>query len=836
MKKFLIGVIFLIPVVVLLSLTATGRIIRTTAPVNANNISVRDRFNQEIDPTVPIRMDVGETAEFIIAELLPTITNQSIIYENDDLPGAGAIKLEKINGTNRYLIVPEKSGVARVILRAENNRNVYKVITVYIREAAIKEVVFYTGDGTVVDSGLKVYGKTRVFADIIPNEALSGASVEWTSEDENVAKVSKNGSVTPVAPGKTHITLSCLDTSGNKFTASLAVDTTKALVNANVLYSSGEADAEFVFQNAVVNKRATVEEIEKGKFRILYEGLTADVEIIEAEEGEWELEEIPAVLFTNNGPFFLSALIKESGEKISPAYSVDKPEILKIKDGALTPLKRGAAVLTASFEGKTKKYTIEARERPTYFTLKLNKEDYETGIKMARNWGLNWFIGEGLELTNLFRFGCSLEDGQGDVLWESDNTGYAAIDENALIFFKPAAAGNSVKITASIMVGNYRSKLTRSFTFNFVSDPEAINIYGTAEFRKAYNSDPYRTFVLQGNMNSGADYDWTIYIRNDFYGNGFMIDAKGMEMNRYTDVLKLNGEDSLPAGKNSYLIEDVVIEGAKDYESAAERGEAINVYHMTAPVTLRYVVARYLNNSISIDNSTDVTVEGCILGDSYFSAIAYLSYPGVDRKLTLKNSVFKPTVGPSIIATNNFVRPEYFNKQYFPTTRIEGFLDIYNWKTSEEIKGILSPMDPGTLGEIGGFLDPSKVYESIGKAIKTIFERPEIASQAYVEEGKRYFCVGMLALGLYSVVDPAKIYLGDPGLKTFTFTLPTDNTDTGLLVSIFEAAIKLINPEMTLLHPNCVLTYRTDGNGPRNKPRDPVPETKELYQRLGNRG
>jgi uncharacterized membrane protein len=57
MKKFLIGVIFLIPIVVVIALSATGAIIGMTTPVNPQGIVVKNSDNEEIERGEVIKID-----------------------------------------------------------------------------------------------------------------------------------------------------------------------------------------------------------------------------------------------------------------------------------------------------------------------------------------------------------------------------------------------------------------------------------------------------------------------------------------------------------------------------------------------------------------------------------------------------------------------------------------------------------------------------------------------------------------------------------------------------------------------------------------------------------
>ena len=87
MKKFLIAVICIIPIVVVLALSVTSNIILLTTPVNPESIVVKNSRNEVIGQGELITVD-KDTEDFLIVEIYPNITpDKSIIQERD--PGAG---------------------------------------------------------------------------------------------------------------------------------------------------------------------------------------------------------------------------------------------------------------------------------------------------------------------------------------------------------------------------------------------------------------------------------------------------------------------------------------------------------------------------------------------------------------------------------------------------------------------------------------------------------------------------------------------------------------------------------------------------------------------------
>ena len=96
MKKFLIGVIFIIPIVVVVALSATGAIISLTTPVNPAEMVIKNSDNVEIDRNTIIKVDSRNYDEFIIIDVLPNIAqDKAIEYERVEEAGKAKSSLSK---------------------------------------------------------------------------------------------------------------------------------------------------------------------------------------------------------------------------------------------------------------------------------------------------------------------------------------------------------------------------------------------------------------------------------------------------------------------------------------------------------------------------------------------------------------------------------------------------------------------------------------------------------------------------------------------------------------------------------------------------------------------
>ena len=154
MKKFLVGVIFLIPIVVVIAISATGAMITLTSPPNPTEIVIKNNENVNVDDLrkdneakgehYDLKLDSKNFEEFIVIDVLPSITpDKSIEVEIDENAGDGRVKLERIGETNRYYVIPESVGICRVEIRAKANYSIVKTLTIYVTSDSIETIEIY---------------------------------------------------------------------------------------------------------------------------------------------------------------------------------------------------------------------------------------------------------------------------------------------------------------------------------------------------------------------------------------------------------------------------------------------------------------------------------------------------------------------------------------------------------------------------------------------------------------------------------------------------------------------------------------------------------------------
>ncbi len=857
MKKFLVGVIFIIPIVVVVALSATGSIISLTTPVNPEDMVIKDSNNVEIEKDSVIKVDVENFDEFIIIDVLPAITqDKSVVYERVEEVGEGEVELERIGDTNRYKITPIKIGVTKLEIHAKANYSVVKEVTFYVSSDSVDSIDLYNAKGEKLGEFYDIYAGEKLYADVHPIEAVRDNDIQWTSENPNVVTVNANGELKVVSRGVARVKATVVDKDGNTVSQKVDIDTTKAIVASNKLYVSEEITTDYLKNNYALDGDVEVSVVDENVYLFAKGDLSVSVEIIKAKEGEWGILDLPSTLYTRNGGYYPVVGDLLSGEIIDDyTVEVSNAEIITYEPlmGLLVPLKAGNALVSITYNGLSISKEVTVRENPVAFELELSSADQKLGILLTRTWGQYFFDGNG-ELTNKFNFGLRDKSNAFDVEWSVSEEGLVNVErvensQDLVIEFLDASRGKSVTLTATLKVNNMlQERVKRSFTFN-VNERKAVNVYDWASFKKVYGLNGYEV-VLQ----SDVKVDSTSGLRMDVYGNGFKIDATEMPLvndgNREwvfdstwdgnKGHFEWNGDYA--SGK-SLVVEDVVAVGRNDFKEKSDTTEYllgfILFYSMACPIEIKYCQISQFADGLYLQNGKSLLVEGCIFGENLHDGIHLAYKPGREDKctVTVRNNIFKQTGGSAIqLVTSEFnerVMDKYFNVDF----NVEGFLDVYNWKRRDEFKSIFAESLVPLLGSSIPASVKNLLASAVSKVIDSFIRKPEYDHVFYSYEGEEYASFTFLTVGLIAKVDEGMIN-NDCTTPLNVYNIPLEDangTPAGDLAAV-STAIGMIVPSSKPLHitNDCFLICSdfTNGREPEIQPGDPVPNSKELYEKL----
>ena len=953
MKKFLIAVICIIPVIVILALSATSDIILNFAPVNPESIVVKDSSYVEIS-TDTLIMASTDTGDFLIIEIYPSITpDKSIIYEQVEGTTA-SIDLVQQGDSNRYDIVASGAGAVSIIVRAAKNINVQVQLNFYVRSTKVTALTVYDDSGNYVESvdnandsvGLDPYRlsfPTRFVCNAHPIDALDeDHAPEWdVTYGEDLVTV-ENGIVRPLkrqsGDGNTvaiirvglydkdvnlHQRYFCVDVSGALASENtVRVDSADDLENAVrgiILVTATELNFDYDAETGIVFGRYTYIDEDETEQTVEFD-FPLNVVIGGA---EWGFIDGLSTVYTNNGSYFVgfgtyggAAFGEEANTQISLTSS--DPNILSVRlsEGRwkLSPLKAGVVALTAVYNGETVEKQIVVRERPLVIFQDLVTADARLGIRMDRTWGTEWVLhdGEGMSYAGDYRMGIKGDVNAFDVVWTATVTDFngatvtvspayggadptdaqlAPVGEEEYVRLIPAGDGTqavimrlnpnkmlgaTMTLTAKVLVDNRAlNTVAASFTFKFHDIP-AVNVYNWNEMRyvveattqacKDKEFENGRDVVLQSDVRA-ADEDLkaitdvdvnSIHLRSGIIGNGFLF---SMNLITATDTLSVftihPGDYHFMKGitdvhgeifDRGIVIEDLRVRG---YDSMEELTKECNkgrgsYFFLTSfgseKLTYRYCQVFNCVKALHAHGCPELTIEGCILGDNYNTNLeaSYMPTDG-DKKLILKNNVFKATYGPSMLIGPRLL--ENMATEIAPTIEIIGTMDIYNWKTRDEVGHSFATVVGSMMSRYLAGLDSvyTGLVNGIGDAVGSAIEDDSFNSLFFRYGGEEYIAFGIVELGL---ICPAPAMGADisidpkSGVTQMLMKMTDENGSTMGNMSELEPLVTLITglvsdlKDFSITNDIVIVCPDFTKGQPNIMPGEQIPNDRELYDRL----
>ena len=940
MKKFLIAVICIIPIIVVLALSATSDIILNFAPVNPESIVVKDSSNNEID-TDALIMASTDTNDFLIIDIYPTITpDKSITYEQVG-GGTASVELEQQGDSNRYDIIAEGSGAVSLIVRAKKNINVQVQLNFYVQSTKVNELSIFDNHGNVVEStdsiqngydDLEPYrltGPARFVYDANPIDALGDEEAQWfVAVGKDLVSVD-NGIVRPLKrpttgeSGLAIVKLELYDKDVTLHERYFAVDVSGAVASQDSVYADSEADLEAVIQGTLLIQN---------DLKFSYSSIGGDVYVVSGsytdEKGEkqefefeinvsiggakWGFIDGYSTIYTNNGNYFaafgyIGGAAFDENETQSVVLTSSDDKVLSVglsgRKWKLTPLKAGKVTLRAEKDGAVVEKEIVVRERPLVIFQDLVTADSQLGIRMDRTWGTEWVKTENGETayTSDFRMGIRGDTNAFDVLWTATVTDFeggtvnvapayggtepteeqlAPIGAEEYVRLIPVGDGTqavvmrlnpqkmlgaTMTLTASVLVDNRPiGNVTASFTFKFHDIP-SVNVYTWDEmYWSVCNMN--RDIIMQSAITvpdevfaaNNADVD-AIDMRSSMYGNGFLFQMTGVAPHDKLSVFGIEGHfyhfmkgQQTVSGEvydRGIVFEDMRISGMPTMDELvkiSEQGKSSYFFcrsWSSEKITYRYCQIYNCTKGVHAHGSDLFTLEGCIIGDNYTTGgeLAYsVANYNSGCKLVLKNNVFKTSRGPSLMISPRQLVDEVLNQSITPYISVEGFLDVYNWKTRKQLPDVFST----TVGTMVSAYIPSSlldVPEIVSNAMTEVMNNEIYDDLFFNYAGEQYISLAVTVLGLMCTATPDRITIADgTGMASFEMPLHDANgTPLGELKNL-ESLIPSIGSlignatvaKMKISHNPVIICPDFSTGSPNIMPGEQIPNDRELYDRL----
>lgn len=890
-KKTLIILILIIPIILILALNTASAIVAVRTPDNPTEIEVRDKYNKVIRESQVIEVSIDDDENFLIIHILPQITRQKdITVEVIKVSQVGEVLLEKIEGADdRYKIIPKKVGYVQLVISADANINLKRKLNFEVTSKRISSIQVLDPKRNNLSLDLaqstKLYGGIKLINEIYPIVAFEQDSLEWMTNPVDVVDIDDNGQITVLKRALVEINIGAYGKDGRFVQSHSLLDFSDAIVKRNIAYTSEEINANWVKDNLVfdeIQDEVSISE-EEGTFTVSHNGKSIEVNVHPVKKSEIGYLDGLSRVYTNNGMYRLIVGDLESFTRFANKETTFKTSDFRILDinestGHIYPKKAGVVEVIAIHKGNEIVKEIEVRELHSNFEMNLNYLDQKRGIRQDRVWAMNFYSGgdrykEGKEVAMDKRLNSVskssdfkleiVDDTSGfDIIWKLSKDGVISmskdLDSEAIntqkVSFLETGLGDSVALDAYMAVDGYPVKtMKRSYTFKIFDDKDAVNVFNLAHLQKAFD-DKIKNAVLQSDIKvelkkiSDSEME-PLNVYSNLWGNGFALSGEVETPKAFAyPMIQLSSEfgrginDDGTVDKTDKLIfDDITIETTTQYRNEGDLYQmcvGVNSYDMKIDQIFRYTQIRNCTFGMEIRRPGNLIFDGCLVGDNLYTGVFIRNLAGMHLKdihATIRNSVFKNSLAPSIAVGFDGVEnlAQAVGSNSLQPIFFEGDVRFYNWQDKDSLEVMVKSVFKMVLGTSDS--TQSSMIENLMKFVspfwQAIMDAPEWRSLFKRFGKKEYASMALFVLGGVSDNDYSNLHLGDKFLsQTLPFEVEGADATT---ISLIKLGLSLMGKtSVEKLPHNCMVGYDVTKESTDIGPFEPVPESKELYDSL----
>ncbi|NCA67802.1 MAG: hypothetical protein EOM87_07055, partial [Clostridia bacterium] len=530
MKKILIAILLLIPLIVLLSINVSGLIISAEISISIENITLTHQGNMVTSQQILLEDYIKTNKSYkLFADYYPRIAqNRAIIWHSTD---------ENVATVKNGVVTFHDYGSVDITATAASYTSISATCTFYVIGEEIQRIAVseFGENSSKTEYYMKKYEVLPLKVSVIPSTALSNKKLAWTSNNTDVVDVDSNGVITAKNIGTASITVSADGKSGKKVTQVLTivvdgqmlakadtVYTTQSLYDLSPLLNYSGISL-YIGNNKQNDTTIDIGNSEETIIRLTNENITEYITIIKKQttsalvfenikalqRGIWQDDNY---IMQGGSDTILKAIAAEGALPNNPSiiWQSNNLEVATVVDGRIYGHIPGTAVITASLDGyESAEIEVKVATAISYIRLKLDKNGDKLGLAEERFFGIYTCTDKvvtdtlPIEISSSYPNVLDTPDYQRLFYYYSSNEDYATVDEDGIITFKKAGANKDVTITVAAKYSNLNAK--DSYTFHLV---DGINIgYG-------YEQNLYDEKLEK--MPSYAPFDDLIYIANDY--------------------------------------------------------------------------------------------------------------------------------------------------------------------------------------------------------------------------------------------------------------------------------------------------------------------------------
>lgn len=596
MKKILIAILLLVPLIIILTLNVSSTIVSANVEIGVERLVLYHQGEEVTFVEITLEDYVTNNKKFLLnVGYTPSyVTDKSVTWTSSN----EKIATVKKSGNGAAVTFKEgQYGAVDIIVQSTSNDSITASCRFYVTGNYIGRLSICDFDsGEEINAVSLAVGENKSLnLKAYPAEALGDQHITWESKNEDVVKVNNNGVLTATGEGECYVTASIdsydgivsynllVQVSGNALYPNRVVYTSTGSVEASLFTTNGTAidtldgitlnDEELRLDGdeGVVYLKNGVKKQEVIVRRVLPNALVIE-HYHDYLDGIWNGANFVAV---NSAKIFISAAPAFGGSADIRWSSSDEGIAFVREDGYIVGKNSGTVTLTASAEGY-EPVSIEILVSHTIGDVELEFDDRNdnAGLGESKVFGI-YTCDKDLKVTNTIDIKlrsvypasiADIPDYYNLFTFSVDNEEYATIDGNGIITFNRAAIGHQVTVTIKANFSD--NEASDSYTFNVV-DGINVGIHDTVYYDKTV-SEEYPSFdqfyeykflmeeylddYKEGGSLGAVVLHSNIYIPPDsicgglvpfnrpIYGNGYAIDGQ-LHSTSYTTHMFKTGLD-----------------------------------------------------------------------------------------------------------------------------------------------------------------------------------------------------------------------------------------------------------------------------------------------------
>ena len=717
MKKVILCLLLLIPILVILTIDASGKLIASAlVDIPAESVVIKhggqvlesDEINLEEYYDLDEKTYTGKKYT-LFCEVFPGIATDEMIWESSDPKIATVEKEEKREDAAEVKFLDY--GSVDIICTSKKNSSISASATLYIGGKVPHDISICDFDGNNYQTvNLACYGELGVLASVRPARSARGKKINWSVADPTVATVDNNGILRGVSQGETTVTAT-VTANGKTVSCTLPVIVGESgLLKQSVIYVTGDsvdvinylsAGSSAVGGNVVSlssseyfsSTDVTVKKADKTE--TLHVVRIPDVNSLLIQNAYWlQKGAFGRYLAVGSSNYELNAVLADGSEPTTAVKwcSTDE-DIVEMRGNRLYAVGVGTVEIYPSAEGYSEgqRLTLNVIDPVEDFRLSESKYSDAVGLLQEKVFGNRTYKNGTytdqytLKVASSYPKGASKEA----FSFRSSDENIATVNDAGVITFAANAGGKEV----DIIVTAYNQEgmpVVKQYTFHLVDGVNIGTDVPTAHFDKLAGETPdfspywdlkavaanesVNAIVLHTDIYFPSKASGATSILNtcaSFYGNGKKLDGQffigSVEEDEMLLMWKFDTFRNMPekleiniVNMNMQATQPTSEDAKAAFTELSEKGGgaigAKNPYpagEHSFSLMAKGCLFQYAYGHVNVANG-DFVFDGCIFRNNSASSIVQQQPDYGVANVKIKNCIFSNTIAPVAITCGNF--------------------------------------------------------------------------------------------------------------------------------------------------------------------------------------